>query len=38
MEANHYLVDDHTNEGAKERGKNGHQEPAFSSPKEWQKL
>lgn len=32
VEANHHLVDHHTDDGAKERGKDGHQEPAVSSP------
>lgn len=34
MEANHELVDHHTNDGAKEWGKNGHQKPAISSPED----
>lgn len=34
MEANHQLVDYHTDNGAKEWGKNGHQEPAVSNPEE----
>lgn len=33
MEANHQLVDNHTDDGAEERGKDGHQEPTVSSPK-----
>lgn len=37
METNHQLVDRHTNDGAKEWGKDGHQEPAFSSTEEWEK-
>lgn len=35
METNHQLVDHHTNDGAKEWGKNWNQEPAISSPEEW---
>lgn len=31
VEAHHQLVDDHANDGAQERCKNGHQEPAISS-------
>lgn len=34
VEANHQLVDHHTDDGAKEWGTNGHQEPAASSPEE----
>ena len=34
VEADHQLVDHHTDDGAEERGENGHQEPAFSSPEE----
>lgn len=37
MEANHQLVDNHTDDGAEERGKDGHQEPTVSSPKHWGK-
>lgn len=37
MEANHQLVDNHTDDGAEERGKDGHQEPTVSSPKNWGK-
>lgn len=32
VEAHHQLVDDHANDGAQERCKGGHQEPAVSSP------
>lgn len=32
VEAHHQLVDDHADDGAQERCKGGHQEPAFSSP------
>lgn len=32
MEADHQLVDHHTDDGAEERGEDGHQEPAVSSP------
>lgn len=31
VEAHHQLVDDHANDGAQERGKSGHQEPAISN-------
>lgn len=34
VEADHQLVDDHSNEGADEWGKNRHQEPTISNPKE----
>lgn len=34
MEANHHLVDYHTDDGAKEWGENRHQEPAVSNPEE----
>lgn len=37
MEANHQLVDHHTDDGTKEWGKNWHQEPPFSSTEEWEK-
>lgn len=32
VEAHHQLVDDHANDGAQERCKGGHQEPAVSNP------
>lgn len=32
--ANHQLVDHHANDGAEERGENGHKEPAVSRPEE----
>lgn len=35
VEANHQLVDDDTDDGAEERGKDGHQEPTVSSPKKF---
>lgn len=35
VEANHQLVDNHPDDGAEERGKDGHQEPTVSSPKNW---
>lgn len=37
VETNHHLVDHHTDDGAKEWGKNGHQEPAISNTEEWEK-
>lgn len=37
MEANHQLINDHTDDGTKERSKNGHEEPALSSPEELQR-
>lgn len=37
MEADHQLVNYHADDGAKERGEKGHQEPAVSNPEEWYK-